>query len=146
MNSFLKKVFDAKDDYYDHFSGVANVLFMHPNFASHVLSLSELTLGMFNPLEGKLLGCEFVLVLQEDFEVMASSHDQMKVILERHIGTTDDIKLMKLPSLWETKMDYSKPMAVPLNPEYINMPYKFLKRYKERFDLEPKYMGRRIRM
>ncbi|ENE6678172.1 hypothetical protein [Acinetobacter baumannii] len=140
----MEKVLLAKENYRDNFSGEADILFISHKLYVEIMNIKEVWLHIFVQHDRTLLGCELVVIHKNDFELLASSHDQMKLISERHVGTTDDIQLMKLPKSWETEMDYSKPDSVPLHPEYITMPFYLLESYRKQFQPKPE-IGQRIR-
>lgn len=140
----MEKVLLAKENYSNDFSGEADILFVSHKVYVEIMNIQEVFLHIFSRHDKKLLGCEIVVIHKDDFELLASSHDQMKLISERHVCTTNDIQLMKLPNSWETKMDYSKPDSVPLHPEFITMPFYLLESYKKQFQPKPE-IGRRIR-
>lgn len=144
MNKIMEKVLLAKENYSNDFSGEADILFVSHKVYVEIMNIQEVFLHIFSYHDKKLLGCELVVIHKDDFELLASSHGQMKLISERHVGTTDDIQLMKLPKSWETEMDYSKPDSVPLHPEYIKMPFYLLESYRKQFQPTQK-IGQRIR-
>ncbi|MDC5544359.1 hypothetical protein OHX02_00480 [Acinetobacter baumannii] len=143
MNKIMEKVLLAKENYRDNFSGEADILFISHKFYIEILETQKAYLHIFVHHDRTLLGCELVVIHKDDFELLASSHDQMKLISERHVGTTDDIQLMKLPKSWETELDYSKPDTVPLYPEYITMPFYLLETYRKQFQPTQKQYARR---
>ncbi|MGX4758549.1 hypothetical protein [Acinetobacter baumannii] len=144
MNKIMEKVFLAKENYSNNFSGEADILFISHKLYVEILDTQQGYLHIFIHHDRTLVGCELVVIHRDDFELLASSHDQMKLISELHVGTTDDIQLMKLPNSWEAKMDYSKPDPVPLHPEYITMPFYLLESYRKQFQPKPE-IGQRIR-
>ncbi|HFG6953831.1 hypothetical protein [Acinetobacter baumannii] len=105
----MEKVLQAKETYSNEFFGEADILFISHKLYVEILDMKDVYLHIFVQHDRTLLGCEIVVIHEDDFEILASSHGQMQLISERHVGTTDDIKLMKMPKSWETEMDYSKP-------------------------------------
>ncbi|SSP02430.1 Uncharacterised protein [Acinetobacter baumannii] len=145
MNKIMEKVLQAKETYSNEFFGEADILFISHKLYVEILDMQEVYLHIFVQHDRTLLGCEIVVIHEADFEILASSHGQMQLISEHHVGTTDDIKLMKMPKSWETEeMDYSSPDPVPIHPEYITMPFYILDRYRKQFQPKPK-IGQRIR-
>ncbi|WEI17385.1 hypothetical protein PY247_12880 [Acinetobacter proteolyticus] len=102
MIELIKKIFDAKDAYQKQFSGVPDLLFMHPDFL-------------------------IVVLRRDDFEVWASTEDQMKLLSEKHVGTTSDIKLGKLIPL----PDPEEPTPEFHQHEYVTIPYFILEAYRK---------------
>lgn len=136
----MEKVLNAKANYSDEFSGEADILFISHKLYVELMNIQEVCLHMFVQHNRTLLGCELVVIHKDDFELLASSHDQMKLISERHVGSTDDIKLEKLSI---SRLEYKKPQKF-YTPEYITIPFYLLESYRKQFQPKPE-IGRKIR-
>ncbi|HAV4485156.1 TPA: hypothetical protein JIR97_15560 [Acinetobacter baumannii] len=139
----MEKVLLALENYSKDFPNEANILFIGHKLYVEIMDIQAVWFHTFVQHNRTLLGCELVVIHKDDFELLTSSHEQMQLISKRHVGTTDDIQLMKLPNSWETEMDYSKPDTVPLHPEYITMPFYLLESYRKQFQPTQKQYARR---
>ncbi|MFW1776584.1 hypothetical protein ACG9XQ_05520 [Acinetobacter baumannii] len=139
MNDLILKLFKAKKDFNNNFSGEPNLLFLSLKLYEEIMVLPETFNTFYSHIDRTLIGCEIIKIYRDDFEVLASSHDQMKLISERHVGTTDDIKLEK-PSI--SRLEYKKPQEF-YTPEYITMPFYLLESYRKQFQPTQKQYARR---
>lgn len=140
MNELIKKVLEAKIAYSKNFSGESDIIFVSPELLHGLMELQE-TYPSYHDQKLTIYGCEPAIVSHEGFEVLASSHDQMKLISERHVGTTDDIKLEK--PLMMSRLEYMSPPEF-YTPEYITIPFYILESYRKLFQPKPE-IGQRIR-
>ncbi|QNY13276.1 hypothetical protein IC766_14320 [Acinetobacter seifertii] len=140
MNELILKLFKAKRDFNNNFHGEPNILFLSLKMYNEIMVLPETTYNNFyQPIDRTLIGCEIVKIYRDDFEVLASSHDQMQLISERHVGTTDDIKLEKLMI---SRLEYKKAQEF-YTPEYITIPFYILESYRKQFQPTQKQYARR---
>lgn len=125
MTDLIKTVMDAKDEYRKNWGGEPDLLFMHPTIFEGLMRLPEVQLAAATS-GVKVFGCDYIFDNIDDFDVLASSHDQMRRISAEHVGTTDDVKLLKLEISGNPMIDPSNKVA----HEYITIPYHTLVAYR----------------